>query len=124
FPNGGVETLTYNSTFHTVASDTNPLGNTITHTFDGTTGDLLTVKDALGDVTTFTYSNGLLSTAQDALGHTTTYQFNSSTRLLTDIIDALGNRTTYSYSGAGFIAQENLPFVGGGSPFAVSTFAY
>ena len=65
----------------------NTLGNRTTYTYDGGTGDLLTVKDALNEVTTYTWSSGLKQTMVDALGRTTTFQWDTATRRLTDVID-------------------------------------
>jgi RHS repeat-associated protein len=100
----------FNGTFHTVTVRTDQLGHSVTMTYDATTGDLLTVKDALNNVTTYTWSNGLLQTVTDPLNRVTTYQYYTGTRKLQDTIDALNDRTTYSYDAAGnlTVTQDTL----------------
>src|SRR5260370_16959525 len=84
-------------------------------------GDLLTTKNALGQVTTTIYStSGLLQTVTDPLLHTVTYEYCNpvvptcpSNRLVSDVIDAIGNRTTYTYdltaSATASTTQHPLP---------------
>jgi RHS repeat-associated protein len=101
FPDGSVQKFQYDPTFHEVTQEQDTRGDLTTMTYDSSTGDLLTIKDALNEVTTQTWSSGLLQTVTDPLNHTTTYQWDTAHRRLTDTIDALNNRTTYGYDAAG-----------------------
>jgi YD repeat-containing protein len=98
-PDGSTSAALYDSTHHNPTQLTDTLGRLTTMTYTAN-GDLQTTKDALGDVTTQSWSSGLVQTVTDPLGHVTTYLYNSD-RQLTTVIDALGDRTTYGYDVAG-----------------------
>jgi YD repeat-containing protein len=98
-PDGSTSGVLYDSSFHNPTQLTDTLGRLTTMTYS-TSGDLQTSKDPLGDVTTQTWSGGLVQTVTDPLGHVTTYLYNGQ-RELTTVIDALGDRTTYGYDAAG-----------------------
>jgi RHS repeat-associated protein len=64
-------------------------------------GDLLTVTDALGNVTTYAYDAlGQRTSAMDALGHTTAYAYDLVGNLLS-VTDGEGHTTTYAYNALG-----------------------
>jgi RHS repeat-associated protein len=70
------------------------------------TGNPLTITDADGKVTTFTYdTRGLLLTSKDALNQTTTFTYNAQGRLLTTT-DPLNRTTTLTYDQAGNVATS------------------
>ena len=124
YPDGGIETMAYDSAFHTVTSRVDQLGNHTTMTYDATTGDLLTIKDALNGVTTLVWGSGppcgkpkgLLLSVTDPLGHTLTYTYNTTNlpRQLQSMTDAAGNLTQYTYDSAGRRTGVQQPFTGGG----------
>jgi YD repeat-containing protein len=99
YPDGSTYQYQYHATFHLVTQIQDPLNRLTTFTYDAQTADLLTIRDALNQVTTQTWSNGLLQSITDPLGHTTTFQYVS--RRLEERIDALNNRTTYTYDSNG-----------------------
>ncbi len=70
-------------------------------THDATTSDLLTVKDALGNVTTMTWSNGLKLTTTDALGRITTLNWDSTFGRNCRSKMPLGYLTSFGYDLAG-----------------------
>lgn len=86
--------------FHRVETTTDSFGRVTTFTYDPDTGDLLTKRNPLNQVTTYTWSDSLLQTVTDPLGHRTTYVYDASRRLQVTI-DPLGDRTTLTYDSAG-----------------------
>jgi RHS repeat-associated protein len=54
------------------------------------------MTDAVGRVTTFSYTNGLCTTIQMPNGLTASYSYDENS-LLTETVDLLGNKTTYTY---------------------------
>jgi len=100
-PDGTTTNYQYELTFHQVSQIQDALGRLTKSTYDATTGDLLTQTDALNNVTSYTWANGLKQTMKDALGNVTTLQWDSAKRRQLATIDALGNRTNYSYDAAG-----------------------
>jgi RHS repeat-associated protein len=124
YPDGGVVTMGYDSTFHTVTSRVDQLSNHTTMTYDATLGDLLTIKDANNGVTTMVWGDGvfnpkgLLLSVTDQLNHTTTYTYGGlAPRQLTTITDAANNKITYTYDTAGRVTKVERPFFsGGGGP--------
>jgi RHS repeat-associated protein len=98
--------LTQTTTFGWTASGllqavTDALNHTTTLSYDATTRRLTTQTDPLGDVTSFTYDvNGNLLTMTDPLGRITTLTEDALGRL-TQQQDALNNLTTWTYSAAG-----------------------
>ncbi|MFC7362574.1 RHS repeat-associated core domain-containing protein [Nocardioides astragali] len=85
-----------------------PQGRKTTFTHDSYTGDLRSVRDPLGHVTTYTYhGDGTLHTETDArgLGHTTTYTSYHTTGSPMSITDPLGNETAFSYDARGNVTS-------------------
>jgi RHS repeat-associated protein len=115
YPDGSVAKYQYEQTFHEPTVTVDGLGNRTTMTYDATTGDLLTVKDALGRVTTYTYyqsggqSNGLVQSITDPNGNVTSYAYDSARRL-TQEIDGYGSpaqtTTTMLYDAVGNLLSE------------------
>jgi RHS repeat-associated protein len=101
YPDGSTEQYQYEQTFHHLTQFLDTRSDSTVYSYSGTTGDLLTMKDALNYVTTYSWSNGLLQSVTDPLGHITSYQWDSTKRQLSDTIDALGKQTNYGYDGAG-----------------------
>src|SRR5262249_4180846 len=88
-------------------------GNRTTSTYDTTTGDLLTVKDALNEITTYVYyqsggrSNGLVQSITDPLGHITSFAYDSNRPVTPDIAAFGATQHTSSTRTVG--AAGNLP---------------
>jgi RHS repeat-associated protein len=96
---GTSEAFAYNS-FDRLTSFTDQNGNKTTSGYDATTGDLLTTTDALNKTTTNTWSNGLLQTVKDANGNVTSFSYDSFRRVQL-VTNALSGKTTMLYDGAG-----------------------
>jgi YD repeat-containing protein len=103
FPDGTTAAYTYQATFHKPTQITDQLGNLTTLGYDAGTGDLLTIKNALGQVVTFTWSGGLKQSITNPLGKTVNFQYDA-TRRLQVTIDELSNRTTLGYDAAGNVS--------------------
>jgi RHS repeat-associated protein len=103
YPDGSTRVFQYHPTFHLVTQARDGLGHVTNYGYDPATADLLTITDAMGQVTTMTWSNGLLQSVTDPLGNTTNYQYDSNRRLKT-VTDAVGNPTNYTYDVNGFLA--------------------
>ena len=115
YPDGTTSQYQYNATFHepTVLVDQN--GNLTTMAYDATTGDLLTVSDALNHTTTYAYyqtggtSNGEVLSVTDPNGNVTSYAYDSSRRVTTEI-DGYGSSVattaTMIYDAAGNMLSE------------------
>src|SRR5262249_23051972 len=73
--NNTVNTMTYNA-FSEVLTSSDGLGHVTTSSYDSN-GNLTRVQDPLGNVTSYTYSNGLIRTQVDALGRTTSYGYDT-----------------------------------------------
>src|SRR5262249_10973301 len=97
YPDGTNEQVQYDATCHHLAVRQDQRGNKTTYTYDGTTGDLLAVRNALNQVTTQTWSSGLLQTITDALSHTTSFTYEAGTRRLQAVIGANSGRVTFGY---------------------------
>ncbi|MBX7158274.1 MAG: hypothetical protein K1X66_07805 [Verrucomicrobiae bacterium] len=88
YPDGTSESWTYNSD-NQMLTHTARNGGITTYTYyqgepGGWYGDLKTVTDALGNVTTYTHNAaGNILTQTDALNHTTSYAYNARGKLLT-----------------------------------------
>ena len=108
YPDGTSQQYQYQATFHEPTVVTDQRSDTTSFTYDATTGDRLTEKNALSQVTTYTWSNGLMQTSTDPLNHTTSYTYNTNDRLQS-VIDANNNRTTYGYDAAGNITTVTDP---------------
>jgi RHS repeat-associated protein len=105
-PLGNVTRYTYNGQGK-VLTTTDPLNHVTSNTYDGA-GNLLKTKDALGNETTNGYGafDGLLLNSTDALGGVTTYTYTNGT--LTKVTDALGSATTYTYDANGNRASQSV----------------
>ena len=79
------------------ADDYHALNRTSTNVYDGS-ANLLSMTDAMGKVTSYTYSNGLVQTLTDALNNQTTFGYDGKGNL-TSQTEALGNVSKYSYDG-------------------------
>lgn len=105
---------TYNSNGQ-VVSATDPRGNVTSYTYYGDVtgthalGDLETVKNAAGNVTTYdTYDPaGRLLTATDANGVVTTFIYDGRGRLTSRSVG--GETTSFSYYPTGLLEQVTLP---------------
>jgi len=95
---------TYNI-FAEPASMTNENGYTTTYSYDSN-GDLTVIHDALGDLTTMTYTTtGQVSTYKDANGNVTSYQYDSDDRRTT-ITFANSTTNTFTYDNQGDVTQS------------------
>jgi RHS repeat-associated protein len=101
-PDGSNEQFTYDSTFHNLTQYQDTLGHSTTLGYSST-GDLTSVQNALGQVTTFNWANGLLSSVQNARGYTTYFSYDTARRLETTT-NALNQQTTQGYDAAGNVA--------------------
>src|SRR5438105_3193860 len=81
FADGTTEQFQYDSKFHKTTVVQDQLGNLTSYSYDSTTGDLLTIKNALSQITTLTWSNGLLQTVKDANSHTVSFSYDADRRL-------------------------------------------
>ena len=96
-------TITYTYQQGMITSRTDPNGNTTTWNYDLNNANvlnrsnLLSLVDALGDPSSFTYNseNDLLTTT-DALGNVTRFTYDANGNLLRQV-DALGNMMTFTY---------------------------
>jgi len=99
-PLGNVTTYTYDPRFQEIATITDPRGNTWTRTYDES-GNLVTITDPLSCTTTMTYNgNGQLLTEENGEGHTFTYAYDASGNR-TKIIDPDENETVMTYDALG-----------------------
>jgi RHS repeat-associated protein len=82
-----------------LTTTTDPLGNTTTNTYSGT--NLLSTRDAAGNVTSFAYDTaGNQTSITDAAGNVTTFEYDARGNL--DLqVDALGNATVFTYDANG-----------------------
>ncbi|WP_162542163.1 SdrD B-like domain-containing protein [Gemmata obscuriglobus] len=101
----------YHPKFGTVTRATDELSRATVFTYDGTTGLLSTVEDALHNVTKYEYypdadgggtraDRRLLKTVTDALGHVTSYAYDEHRRV-SQVIDPAGGIVTTTYDAAG-----------------------
>ena len=116
---------TYNG-FGEVLTMTDPLGNVTTNTYDAH-GNLLTVttprpnSNTSASVTTFAYdTKGELTQITDPLNHATTLTYNSA-GLIATITDAQNHTTSYQYDARGNRTAVIDPINGSGHP---TSFAY
>ena len=97
---------------------TDALGNTTTFTYEPVFNKIASITDALGDVTSFTYDRrGNLITVANPEGQATTFAYDAH-GLRTSLTDALGDVTTFDYDGAGNLMRITDP-LGKTSTFTV-----
>lgn len=115
-----VQTFTYDPDWNKIATAVDGRGNTTTYTYDGTTGQLLTIQyPAVGGVNpteTLTYNGrGQLLTRTDPEGKVTTFAYHATLERMTQITeDSGGGRlnlvTTFdSYSAEGDVTAKTDP---------------
>jgi RHS repeat-associated protein len=102
---GSFDLYQYDATFHEVTQTTNSQGETSSATYNQTTGLLSSSTDALGNTTSYVWTNGRLQSATDPLGHTTLERYDSDLRQIA-LIDALGNWIQTGYDSNGNVASS------------------
>jgi RHS repeat-associated protein len=115
---GGTTQYAYDSTYHHVTVQTDPMGRTTVNSYNAT-GDLATSTDPMGYTTADVWANGLLMSETDPMGRITEYRYDGARRLAATIdptgawsfhtydvngnplqsIDPLGRVTTTLYDG-------------------------
>lgn len=84
-------------------------GNTSYFTYDAN-GNVLTVKNALNEITTFTYdSKNNLRTVKDARNNMTTYNYDVNMINLTSVVKPLTGTTQYTYYSNGLVQTVTDP---------------
>ncbi len=108
-PDNTIRTYYYDPIFQQVTQFTDENSNTslMSYTFEG---DLLSETDAAGNITTFSWSNGLKQTTTDPLGRVTSLTWDATTRRELAEQDALGFLTSFGYDAAGnqITVQDSL----------------
>ncbi|MHC1763419.1 MAG: RHS repeat-associated core domain-containing protein [Verrucomicrobiia bacterium] len=135
-PDGTFRLYEYNSLGQTT-KEINELGYETVSTYDGV-GRLLSVRDAEGNTSSYTYAGALKISETDPLGRTTYYGYDAKNRQVaitndmggvvrfeydngtnrTAVIDPVGNRTQFVYDGVNRLVQQIDPLG------HVSRFAY
>ena len=87
FADGSTGYYQYDPVFHNVTQSLDSLNHLTTYSYNSQ-GDLIATRDALGDLTTLVWSNGLLQSITDPLNHTTSYQYDALDRQI-QMTDAL-----------------------------------
>ena len=91
---------------------TDPQGHTVSYTYDEGFR-LVAIADALGQVTTFAYTNAsdpdLLTTVTDPFGRSATIGYDGLGRL-TSITDVAGMTSTFTYGSNDFIVAMTTPY--------------
>lgn len=93
-------------------SVTDALGNTTKFTYDPAFNRITSVTDPAGSVARFAYdSSGNILSSTDANGNSTTFAYNavSSFGLIKSVTDPLGNATNFSYDGFGNLSTITDP---------------
>lgn len=122
-----LDTLSYEPSYGRVASITNPLGKSVSFSYDDanqamtltdalghhstvqTQGGLpAAVTDGLGNLTTISYLDGLPVSTTDPLGRSSTSYYDAAGRLVKST-DPLGNRTSHSYDILGQLLTTTDP---------------
>jgi YD repeat-containing protein len=119
-------------------------GNTTEMTYDAGTNDLLTIKDAEGHSTTFSYDDmGRMRTMQTPNGGLYTYSYDGNSQMvqvdgplgyqsrmgydangnLASLTDADGNTTQFTYNASDKLQQVSLPVLPG-APSRNTSFVY
>jgi RHS repeat-associated protein len=101
-PDGTFRTLQY-STLGLPTRITDERGEVLSLTYDRA-GKLLSVLDAEGGLTRYSYVGTLLASKIDPLGRTTRFEYDSSDRRIREI-DALGGVTHFEYDAAGRLVR-------------------
>jgi len=96
-----------------------------TYTYDGTSKRIASVTQKDGTSLAFTYvlvgADYRVATVKDGLGQTTSYTYDTTTRSTT-VIDPLGLVSVYSYDAAGQLTQIKAPPVGGVSQLTLFSY--
>jgi RHS repeat-associated protein len=103
------KTFTYDSKFNQMTSMTDELGRQTIYEIDAANGNRLSETRVVGALggdddlkTSYTYnSHGQILTMTDAKGNLTTYEYNNPVGQLSAVTNALGDKTQYGYDGAG-----------------------
>jgi RHS repeat-associated protein len=95
YPDSSYVLYDYHPLFHTVTRYQDGRGNVTLFGYNAT-GDLVRTEDALHEVTTQLWINGLLQSITDPALHTTRFEYDGQRRLI-DTVDALQNHTTLAY---------------------------
>ncbi|MBA4373205.1 MAG: hypothetical protein C0402_10140 [Thermodesulfovibrio sp.] len=107
-PNGATTTWSFNNSFY-ITAVTNPDGTT-SYEREPVTNRLLSVTDALGRITAYTYdAKGRLLTKTDSIGNTTAYEYEDVFNKITKITDAMGNITRMTYDINGNLFSQISP---------------
>ena len=110
YPDGTAESWTYNSD-NQILTHTSRNGAVTSYTYyngeaGGQFGDLKTITDALGNITTYTHNAaGNLLTETDALNRITTYSYNNRGKLLS-VIYPDGSQISKAYDTYGNVIQK------------------
>jgi RHS repeat-associated protein len=121
-PDGSIETYTYDSTFHQVLIATDGDDNVTVNTYNST-GDLTSTTTAAGTSaaakTTYSWTNGLMTSMTDPDGNTTSYTYNSLRQLIGQETEDRGGNVldneSFTYDANGFQSSQTIG-VGGPSP--------
>lgn len=97
-------TQTFNSTGQ-LTTITDPNGNITTLSYSGT--DLATITDQTGRTLTITSSGGRISGISDPAGNTTSFAYTGN--LLSSVTDPAGNSWHYAYDASGKMNQKTDP---------------
>ena len=108
-PDGSTESYQYDPTFHQLIQSVDEDGNTTSYILnqygDQVQMTLTSVNSPLPDITTYSWSNGLMQTMTDPDGNTTYYFYDGDRRETEEEVkDSNGivkEETTYSYDNAG-----------------------
>jgi RHS repeat-associated protein len=96
-----------------------PAGNMVSLTYDGSYR-LITITDAIGQETTFSYANGTypyrVTKVEDPFGREAIFSYNSSGQL-ESITDAIGIVSSFSYGTGDFVNSLT-------TPYGTTTFSY
>jgi RHS repeat-associated protein len=103
------KTFTYDSKFNQMTSMTDELGRQSIYEIDAANGNRLSETRVVGAVggdddlkTSYSYNNrGQILTMTDAKGNLTTYEYNNPLGQLSAVTNALNDKTSYTYDDAG-----------------------
>jgi RHS repeat-associated protein len=105
--NAVTTSIVYDSLFSRPITVKDPLGNTTSYTYDAL-GDATAITDPSGHQTNFAYNGlGLVTSMTDAMQDTTQFAYNSAD--LIGITDPLLNTTSMFHDAAGRLAQRTDP---------------